>query len=199
MQQANARVAAAAKQLKGAVADQGRAVTNLRQDAVAAYVGAGPQFGVAGSVPLGNLNDALVRQELEATFAADQSDALDSYRLAAAVATTAKAQLELARNAAAKQVRRLEADRQQVQAAENQLVSLQQGVNGQIGTLVSADRSRGIGGPRKGGSPTPGRREGGCSSGSSGGSRTGAGGGSCGGGGSAGPRHGDIKPGCQPS
>ncbi len=136
LQQANARVAAAAKQLKAAVADQGRAVTNLRQDAVAAYVGAGPQFGVAGSVPLGNLNDALVRQELEATFAADQSDALDSYRLAAAVASTARAQLELARNAAAKQVRRLEADRQQVHAADDQLVSLQQGVKGQIGTLV---------------------------------------------------------------
>jgi len=137
LQHANGRVVAAAKQLKAAEADQGRAVANLRQDAVAAYVGAGPQFAVAGSVPLGNLNDALVRQELEETFAADQSDALDSYRLAAAVATTDRAQLVLARNAAAKQVGRLEADRQRVQAAEDQLVSLQQGVKGQIGTLVA--------------------------------------------------------------
>jgi cell wall-associated NlpC family hydrolase len=137
LQQANARVAAAAKQLKAAEAHQGRAVANLRQDAVAAYVGAGPQFAVAGSVPLGNLNDALVRQELEETFAADQSDALDSYRLAAAVATTDRAQLVLARNTAAKLVGRLEADRQRVQAAEDQLVSLQQGVKGQIGTLVA--------------------------------------------------------------
>jgi cell wall-associated NlpC family hydrolase len=137
LHQANARVAAAAKQLKAAEADQGRAVVNLRQDAVAAYVGDGPQFAVAGSVPLSNLNDALVRQELEDTFAADQSDALDSYRLAAAVATTDRAQLVLARNAAAKQVARLQADRQRVQAAEEQLTSVQQGVTGQIATLVA--------------------------------------------------------------
>ena len=137
LQQANARVAAAAKQLKGAEADQGRAVTNLRQDAVAAYVGDGPQFVVSGSVPLSNLNEALVRQELEDTFASDQSDALDSYRLAAAIATTDRAQLVLARNAAAKQVARLAADRQRVQAAEDQLTSVQQGVTGQIATLVA--------------------------------------------------------------
>jgi cell wall-associated NlpC family hydrolase len=137
LQQANARVAAAAKQLKGAETDQGRAVINLRQDAVAAYVGDGPQFSVSGSVPLSNLNDALVRQELEDTFASDQSDALDSYRLAAAIATTDRAQLVLARNAAARQLARLAADRKQVQAAEDQLTSLQQGVTGQIATLVA--------------------------------------------------------------
>ena len=107
LQQANARVAAAAKKLKAAEAHQGRAIANLRQDAVAAYVGDGSQFALAGSAPLSNLNDALVRQELEETFAADQSDALDSYRLAAAVASTDRAQLVLARNAAAKQVARL--------------------------------------------------------------------------------------------
>jgi cell wall-associated NlpC family hydrolase len=128
---------AAAKELKAAEAHQGRAITNLRQDAVAAYVGDGPQFALAGSVPLSNLNDALVRQELEETFAADQSDALDSYRLAAAVASTDRAQLVLARNAAAKQVARLEADRQRVQGAEDQLTSVQQGVTGQIATLVA--------------------------------------------------------------
>ena len=137
LQQANARVAAAAKQLRGAEADQGRAITNLRQDAVAAYVGDGPQFAMSGSVPLSNLNDALVSQELEDTFASDQSDALDSYRLAAAVASTDRAQLVLARNAAAKQVARLEADRQRVQSAEDQLIAVQQGVKGQIETLVA--------------------------------------------------------------
>ncbi|MGD0809403.1 MAG: NlpC/P60 family protein [Acidimicrobiales bacterium] len=137
LQQANARVAAAAKQLRGAEADQGRAITNLRQDAVAAYVGDGPQFAMSGSVPLSNLNDALVSQELEDTFASDQSDALDSYRLAAAVASTDRAQLVLARNAAAKQVARLEADRQRVQSAEDQLTAVQQGVKGQIETLVA--------------------------------------------------------------
>jgi cell wall-associated NlpC family hydrolase len=137
LQQANARVVAAAKELEAAEAHQGRAIANLRQDAVAAYVGDGPQFAVAGSLPLGNLNEALVRQELEETFAADQSDALDSYRLAAAVASTARAQLLLARTAAAKQVARLEADRQRVQGAEDQLVSVQQGVKGQIATLVA--------------------------------------------------------------
>jgi len=91
---------------------------------------------MAGSASLSNLNAALVSQELEDTFAADQSDALDSYRLAAAVATTDRAQLVLARNAAAKQVARLQADRQRVQGAEDQLISVQQGVTGQIATLV---------------------------------------------------------------
>jgi peptidoglycan DL-endopeptidase CwlO len=137
LHQANARVAAAARQLKGAEAHQGRAIANLRQDAVAAYVGDGPQFAISGSVPLSNLNDALVSQELEDTFASDQSDALDSYRLAAAVATTDRAQLVLARNSAEKQVARLKADRERVQSAEDQLTSVQQGVKGQIATLVA--------------------------------------------------------------
>jgi peptidoglycan DL-endopeptidase CwlO len=137
LQKANARVAAAARQLRAAEAHQGRAVANLRQDAVEAYVGDGSEFALAGSVPLGNLNDALVRQELEETFAADQSDALDSYRLAAAIASTDRAQLVLARNASAKQVAKLETDRKRVQAAQDQLVSLQAGVKGQIQTLVA--------------------------------------------------------------
>lgn len=137
LQQANARVAAAERELARAKADQSRAIVLLQQDALEAYVGDGSQFALAGSVPLGNLNAALVRQELEETFADDQTDALDSYRLAAAEDSTARAELVTARNADAKQLAALEKDRQRVQRAEDQLVSLQQGVKGKIGVLVA--------------------------------------------------------------
>lgn len=137
LRQANGRVASAARDLSRAQAHQGRTVTLLQQDALEAYVGDGNEFALAGDPALNNLNEALVRQELEDTFASDQTDALDSYRLAAAEASTARAQLVLARNADARQVARLETDRQQVQNAEDQLISLDQSVKGKIGTLVA--------------------------------------------------------------
>ena len=44
-------------------------MTLLQQDAVDAYVGGGPQLTLDASLPLDNLNDALLRQEIEQTFA----------------------------------------------------------------------------------------------------------------------------------
>jgi cell wall-associated NlpC family hydrolase len=137
LQQAGGRVAAAARALSRAEAHQVRTVSMLQTDALEAYVGDGTEFSLAGAAPLNNLNEALVRQELEDTFASDQSDALDSYRLAAAEASTARAQLVLARNADARQLARLESDRQQVQRAQDQLISLDQSVKGKIGVLVA--------------------------------------------------------------
>jgi len=137
LQQANARVVGATKALVSAKASQARTVVLLRVDAVSAYVGGGPQVELAGAVPLANLNEALLRQELEDTFASDQTDALDSYQLAAAQESTARAQLELARNAAAARVTQLESDRNQVEAAQDKLVGMQQQVRGEIATLVA--------------------------------------------------------------
>jgi cell wall-associated NlpC family hydrolase len=137
LQLANARVRAAARALARAQAGQAQTMTLLQQDAVDAYVGGGPQLTLDASLPLDNLNDALLREELEQTFASDEADAQDGYRLAAADASTARAQLVVARNAAAAQVAQLQQDRDQVQAAQDQLVALEARVNGQIAALVA--------------------------------------------------------------
>src|ERR1019366_5073976 len=70
-------------------------------------------------------------------FAADETDAQDGYRLAAANASTARAQLVAARNADAALVAQLQSDRDRVQTAENQLVALQAQVKGRIAALVA--------------------------------------------------------------
>ena len=137
LQLANARVRAAARALARAQAGQAHTMTLLQQDAVDAYVGGGPQMTLDASLPLDNLNDALLREELEQTFANDEADTQDGYRLAAADASTARSQLVLARNAAAAQVDQLQQDREQVQAAQDQLVALEARVNGQIAALVA--------------------------------------------------------------
>jgi cell wall-associated NlpC family hydrolase len=137
LQQANARVAAAAKALTSAKVSQGKTVVLLRQDAVQAYVGGGPALELAGPVALANLNQALLRQELEQTFASHETDALDSFQFAAAEESTAQAALVLARNADRRRLAGLQTDRQQVLAAQNNLVGVQQQVKGQIASLVA--------------------------------------------------------------
>lgn len=137
LQLADARVSAAARALAHAEAGQVKTTTLLQQDAVDAYVGGGPQLTLDASLPLDNLNDALLRQELEQTFASDEADAQDGYRLAAAVASTARSQLVIARNADAAKVAQLQQDRNQVQAAQDQLVALQAQVKGRIAALVA--------------------------------------------------------------
>ncbi len=137
LHQANARVAAAAKALASAKASQRKTVVLLRQDAVQAYVGGGPALELAGPVALANVNQALLRQELEQTFASHESDALDSFQFAAAEESTAQAGLVLARDADRRRVASLESDRQQVMATQNRLVGVQQQVKGQIATLVA--------------------------------------------------------------
>jgi cell wall-associated NlpC family hydrolase len=132
---ADARVRAAARALALAQAGQAKTMTLLQQDAVDAYVGSGPQLTLDASLP--NLNDALLRQEIEQTFAADEADAQDGYRLAAADASTARSQLVAARNADAAQVAQLLKDRNQVQAAQDQLVALEAQVKGKIAALVA--------------------------------------------------------------
>jgi peptidoglycan DL-endopeptidase CwlO len=137
LQQANARVAAAARALANAKVSQQKTTVLLRQDAVEAYVGGGPALQLAGPVALSNLNQALLRQELEQTFASHETDALDSFQFAAAQESTAQAAWVLARSADRRHVAALESDRQQVQAEQNRLVGVQQQVKGQIAALVA--------------------------------------------------------------
>jgi peptidoglycan DL-endopeptidase CwlO len=135
---ANDRVGEAVRALAKAEAEQDKTINLLQQDAVEAYVGGGPQSAMGGSVPANNMDDALLREELAQTFAADQTDALDSYRLAEAEASTAKGELLTARDADARQVARLQKDRSAVEAAQAQLTSVQQQVVGKIAALVAA-------------------------------------------------------------
>jgi len=135
--QAKARVSSAARALAQAKVEQGRTLTLLQQDAIEAYVGGGPQMALNGSSLNNNVNDSLLRQELAQTFASEQTDALDGYRLAQANASAAEARLVLARDADARQVAGLANDRAQVQAAQDQLVSLEQQVKGRIAALVA--------------------------------------------------------------
>jgi peptidoglycan DL-endopeptidase CwlO len=137
LHQANTRVAGAVAALTSAKVSQRKTVVLLRQDAVQAYVGGGPALELAGPVALSNLNQALLRQELEQTFASHESDALDSFQFAAAEESTAQAALVLARNADRQHLQSLESDRQQVVASQNRLVGVQQQVRGEIATLVA--------------------------------------------------------------
>jgi cell wall-associated NlpC family hydrolase len=133
---ANRRVAAAAHSLVVAKADQAKTLALLRQDAVETYVGGG-QFALGSSSTLTTMNDALLSQELEQTFASDQTSALDGYRESQVYEGLARAQLVAARDADARQLARLDKDRNQVQAAADQLVALEQQVKGKIATIIA--------------------------------------------------------------
>lgn len=136
LQKVEAHMSADKKRRAAADARQRRTITLLRQAAVAAYTG-GSAIPLGNATPMKNANDDLLRQELEQTFATNQSDALDSYRLAAAEAATAYAQWEKDKDAKAQQLAVLKKDRQQVEAAEYKLEALQAQVKGRIAVLVA--------------------------------------------------------------
>jgi cell wall-associated NlpC family hydrolase len=139
---ANKQVEAATRAFETAKAHEATTVTLLQQDALQAYVGGGPAAALGAPASLKTLDQALLRNELEATFAADQTSALDSYQLAAANASTARAALLSARNTDARRVAGLERDRQLAQAAQAKLVALERQVKGQIATLVAQVRQQ---------------------------------------------------------
>jgi cell wall-associated NlpC family hydrolase len=136
-EQAQVRVAAAAKAVAAAKAGQERSLRLLEQVALEAYVGGGPQAVLAGPATLKNLDEALLRQEIEQTLASDQTDVMDQYRLAAAQAAAAHQQLVNARNLDAVQLARLENDRHQVQSAQDKVVATEDQVKGSIAKLVA--------------------------------------------------------------
>lgn len=137
LQKAANRVLADKRRWTAAQANQQKTVNVLRQAAVDAYVGGGTQMQLSNTAPMPNANDALLRQELEQTFATNQSDALDRYRLAAAELATTYTQLVKDRDTRAAQVDALARERDQVQAAEFKLQALQAQVKGNIAVLVA--------------------------------------------------------------
>jgi cell wall-associated NlpC family hydrolase len=134
---ANARVAEAEHAYLAAKTAQMRTTALLQQDAVQAYVGGGPEVALNGPLPPADLNQALLREELEQAFASQQADALDGYRLAADNAALAHERLMAARDAAARVLTEIARARQQVQASQDRLVALERQVNGQIAALVA--------------------------------------------------------------
>jgi cell wall-associated NlpC family hydrolase len=134
---ANNLVVAASHAMGQAQAEQVKTTAMLRQVAVESYVGGGPESAVNGPTNLKSVDDALVRQEMEQTFASDQTDALDRYRQAQLDASIARARLLAARNADARQAARLAGAREQVRSAQDQLVALERQVKGKIATLVA--------------------------------------------------------------
>lgn len=134
---ATVRVDAASHALSAAESDQARTMALLQQDAIQAYVGGGPEVALHGSLPAKDLNDAILRQELEQAVASQQSDALDSYQLAADNASVARQALAAARAADARVLAAITRSRRQVQASQAQLVSLEGQVNGRIAALVA--------------------------------------------------------------
>jgi peptidoglycan DL-endopeptidase CwlO len=134
---ADGRVRAATRAFQLAKSAQAKTTALLEQDAIEAYVGGGPEVQLGAPASMKSLDDALLRQELEQTFAADQTSALDGYHLAEANASTARAELVAARNADAQQLARLGQARHSVQDAQEKLVSLEQQVKGRIAALVA--------------------------------------------------------------
>jgi cell wall-associated NlpC family hydrolase len=145
---ANRRVAAASHSLAVAKVDQAKTLALLRRDAVETYVGGG-QFALGSSSTLATMNDALLSQELQQTFASDQTNALDGYRESQVYEGLARAQLVAARDADARQLARLDKDRNQVQAAADQLVGLEQQVKGRIATIVEQIRAEQLAAERR--------------------------------------------------
>jgi len=140
LQQANERVSAASKALRTAQAGQLRTLELLRQEAVQAYVGGGPEMQLAGGAPLKDVNQALFRQELEQSVASNEQDVLNQYLLATATDAAARLQLLAARNVAATKLARLQKARLQVQAAQDQLIAAEGQVKGRIASLVAEIR-----------------------------------------------------------
>ncbi|MGC8627942.1 MAG: NlpC/P60 family protein [Acidimicrobiales bacterium] len=140
LQQADQRVTAASQALRKAQAGQLRTLELLRQEAVQAYVGGGPEMQLAGGGPLKDVNQALFRQELEQSVASNEQDVLNQYQLATATDAAARLQLLAARNLAAAKLARLKKARSQVQAAQDQLIAAEGQVKGRIALLVAEIR-----------------------------------------------------------
>ena len=170
---ADARVRAAARALALAQAGQSKTMTLLQQDAVDAYVGSGPQTD-AGRL--------LAQPQRRLAAPGDRADLrLGRGRCPGRLPPGRRQrqhgafQLVVARNADAAQVAQLEKDRNQVQAAQDQLVALQAQVKGKIAALVAEiqheeylaeqARRRGPPGPGAGGRGGPGPAGGGRSRG----------------------------------
>jgi cell wall-associated NlpC family hydrolase len=132
-----AQVASAAQQVATAEANANKAKEALKQDAVLAYVHGGNSPFSSGGGALSSANESLLRAEYVNSLAANQSDAIDQFRLAALQEQAAKAQLQQQQSAAQAQLALVNQDRQAAASLASQLQATQSQVNGQIATLIA--------------------------------------------------------------
>jgi cell wall-associated NlpC family hydrolase len=132
-----AQVASAAQQVAAAEASANKARAALKQDAVMAYVHGGNSPFSPGAGALSSANESLLRAEYVNSLAANQSDAIDQFRLAALQEQAAKALLSQQQAAAQAQLAQVNQDRQAAASLASQLQATQGQVNGQIATLIA--------------------------------------------------------------
>jgi cell wall-associated NlpC family hydrolase len=134
-----ARVSDARLAVASAEARASKARGVLRIEAVSAYVSGG---GGAGALPpLESANQSLLRAEYEQTLASNQTDAMDQYRVASLVAASAERQLRAEERAQLATMRRISADRSQVQAAAVQVQGALSQDKGRIAQLIAQQQA----------------------------------------------------------
>lgn len=126
----------AQQQVAAAEASADQARQALKADAVEAYVhgGSNPMSGSAG---MSSANESLLRAEYVNSLAANQSDAIDKFRLAALQEHAAKTALQQQQASVQSQMNQLSKDRSSVETVASQLTALNRQVTGQIATLVA--------------------------------------------------------------
>ncbi|MCL2396152.1 MAG: hypothetical protein FWC87_15890, partial [Acidimicrobiaceae bacterium] len=131
-------VAAAAKALSSADAATAKAKSVLTSEAINAYTDNGTVGATAqGGTSLKNVNQSLLRAEYVSSFAANETDAQDAFRLAAVQDEAAKAHLQAAKASAEKQVATIASARRQVIAAQAKLEAVYKSESSQIAALVA--------------------------------------------------------------
>ena len=136
IQSLQTQVNLAQQQLATAEASANQARQALKADVVAAYVHGGnnPMSGAGG---MSSANETLLRAEYVNSLAANQSDAIDKFRLAALQEQAAKTQLQQQQASVQSQLDALSKDRSAVEQTAAQLTALNSQVTGQIATLVA--------------------------------------------------------------
>jgi len=136
---AQQRVDQATQQLASDQRALATARSSLTNEAVNAYVSGGDQTAEAASdaLPLGSINQSLVRDEYLGDLTSTQTDVIDQYHLATLKTSDDRNQLKVALGAAQDQQAALAQDRQAVQASAVAVQNTLNSVNGQIATLVA--------------------------------------------------------------
>jgi peptidoglycan DL-endopeptidase CwlO len=135
------KVSHAAKQVAAAHASADRARTALEADAINAYVHGGSNPLTAGGTAMGDATNGLLRAEYVNSLATDQSDAIDSFRTAAVVEQSAKANLQQQTKAAQAAVTQVAQDRQAAMRVQGQLQANLNQDTGRIAVLVAQQQA----------------------------------------------------------
>jgi peptidoglycan DL-endopeptidase CwlO len=138
------KVSQAAKQVAAAHASADRARTALEADAINAYVHGGSNPLTAGGTAMADATNGLLRAEYVNSLATDQSDVIDSFRTAAVVEQSAKANLQQQTTAAQAAVTQVAQDRQAAMRVQGQLQANLNQDTGRIAVLVAQQQAAAV-------------------------------------------------------